>query len=178
MGQPAGQALPVWREHREPGLFSPPELTDGRLERLVLGHGGRILCDLADRRIAVAGGEALFDPPSREHSAVPSVPVDDRESIPPLVREALDGLANWNVLGQHRMNRLHGVSNREYRHDVCRPRAVDVDSTPAKLRRIDRVMTQEVTDRNRQRDGEHQRQDDLVVASQLEDDQDRGDRRP
>ncbi len=65
MGQPACEALSVWREDRETGFFRPPELTYRRLEGLVLGHGGSILHDLVDRRVAGARGEALPDPACR-----------------------------------------------------------------------------------------------------------------
>jgi hypothetical protein len=64
----------------------------------------------------------------------------------------------------------------EQRHEVRRPPGEDVDSASPKLQGVDRVGGQKAGDARRQRDSKHQRQDDLVIAGQLEQDQNGCDR--
>ena len=54
---------------------------------------------------------------------------------------------------------------------------VDVDAAAQQLAGVDRVGGDEMADAGGQHDGQHQRQDDRVLAGQLEHDDDSGDRR-
>ena len=103
--------------------------------------------------------------------------VDDRQPVGGRLAEPGDHLVQRGGVGERGRQRLHRVGDAQQLHQVGAAAAHDVDPAAAQLQRVDRVVAEHVGDTCGEHDREHQRQDDPVVAGELEDDDHRGDRR-
>ncbi len=91
-----------------------------------------------------------------------------------VVRRFQQGL----VVGQGAPERLHDGPRRDRRQRTRARLRVEVDAAAAQLERVDRVVGQDVAHPGGEHDRRHQRQDDRVLAGELEQDDHRRDRGP
>ena len=159
-----------------PGAL-PHQRGERLLERLARPQRRRLLGEAAGLRVERVVAHRLLDLLRGDGAAVGAGLVDDRQSVGRALHQPLDHLVQGRLLAHRERHRLHRVAHGQQPHQIRAAAAHHVDPAPAQLQRVDRVAAQPVRDAGREHDREHQRQDDPVLAGQLEDDDHRRDRR-